>query len=130
MPVYETLVSEAIRNTRGVLEAAVRLVSKAVASSAASAPQAVRLAPERSRLPGERLVGITSCPTGIAHTFMAAEALQKQRGRSTYDQDRDTGSVGAKNQLTPEDIAEADAVIIAAETKVTPHASPGSRSTH
>jgi PTS system fructose-specific IIC component len=121
MPVYETPVSEAIRNTRGVLEAAVKLVPKAVASSAAPAPEAVpTVAPEMEPVDGgKRLVGVTSCPTGIAHTFMAAEALQKAARALGHTIKVETqGSVGAKNQLTPEDIAEADAVVIAAETKV------------
>jgi PTS system fructose-specific IIC component len=67
----------------------------------------------------KRLVGITSCPTGIAHTFMAAEALQKAATRLGHTIRVETqGSVGSQNTLTPEDIAAADAVIIAADTKV------------
>ncbi len=75
----------------------------------------------RSRQPaaGKRLVGITACPTGIAHTFMAAKALQKAAKALGHTIKVETqGSVGAKNQLTPEDIAAADAVVIAADTKV------------
>jgi PTS system fructose-specific IIC component len=68
---------------------------------------------------GKRLVGITACPTGIAHTFMAAEALQKAAAAMGHTIKVETqGSVGAKNQLTDEDIAAADAVVIAADTKV------------
>ena len=68
---------------------------------------------------GKRLVGITSCPTGIAHTFMAAEALQKAATRLGHTIRVETqGSVGSQNTLTPQDIAAADAVIIAADTKV------------
>jgi len=68
---------------------------------------------------GKRIVGITACPTGIAHTFMAAEALQKAAGALGHAIKVETqGSVGAKNQLTAEDIAAADAVVIAADTKV------------
>ncbi len=70
-------------------------------------------------LAGKRLVGITACPTGIAHTFMAAEALQKAAAAMGHTIKVETqGSVGARNQLTPEDIAAADAVVIAADTKV------------
>jgi PTS system fructose-specific IIC component len=65
------------------------------------------------------LVGITSCPTGIAHTFMAAEALRKAATDLGYEIKVETqGSVGAKNQLTDEDVARADAVVIAADTHV------------
>ncbi len=65
------------------------------------------------------IVAVTSCPTGIAHTFMAAEALQKAARALGHTIKVETqGSVEAKNQLTPEDTAAADAVIIAAETNV------------
>jgi len=67
----------------------------------------------------KRLVGITSCPTGIAHTFMAAQALEKAAKSMGHLIKVETqGSVGAKNQLTDDDIANADAVVIAADTKV------------
>ncbi|MBI4785115.1 MAG: PTS fructose-like transporter subunit IIB [Oscillatoriophycideae cyanobacterium NC_groundwater_1537_Pr4_S-0.65um_50_18] len=66
-----------------------------------------------------RLVGITACPTGIAHTFMAAEALRKAAVEMGHDIRVETqGSVGAKNALTDEEIAQADAVVIAADTHV------------
>lgn len=66
-----------------------------------------------------RLVGITSCPTGIAHTFMAAEGLRRAaEGLGYWIKVETQGSVGAKNVLTAEEIAAADAVVIAADTKV------------
>jgi fructose PTS system EIIBC or EIIC component len=65
------------------------------------------------------LVGVTSCPTGIAHTFMAAEALLKGAAAMGYTMKVETrGSVGAKNELTAEDISRADAVIVAADATV------------
>lgn len=65
------------------------------------------------------LVGVTSCPTGIAHTFMAAEALLKGAAALGYEMKVETrGSVGAKNELTAGDIARADAVIVAADAAV------------
>jgi len=65
------------------------------------------------------LIGVTSCPTGIAHTFMAAEALLKGAAKMGYTMKVETrGSVGAKNELTPEDIARADAVVVAADAVV------------
>ncbi|GER85350.1 PTS fructose transporter subunit IIBC [Thermogemmatispora aurantia] len=66
-----------------------------------------------------RIVAITSCPTGIAHTFMAAEGLQRGAEALGHTIKVETqGSVGAQNTLTPEEIAAADVVIIAADTKV------------
>lgn len=66
-----------------------------------------------------RIVAITSCPTGVAHTFMAAEALEQGAKALGYRIRVETqGSVGAQNTLTPEDIAGADLVVIAADTQV------------
>ena len=88
-----------------------------VSASPPEAPAAATTA--TASLGGKRLVGITSCPTGIAHTFMAAEALQKAAKALGHTIKVETqGSVGAKNQLTPEEVAAADAVVIAADTKV------------
>ena len=65
------------------------------------------------------LVGVTSCPTGIAHTFMAAEALLKGAAALGYTMKVETrGSVGAKNELTAEEIERADAVVVAADASV------------
>jgi PTS system fructose-specific IIC component len=66
-----------------------------------------------------KFVAITSCPTGIAHTYMAAEALQVAAKEMGYDIKVETqGSVGAEDVLTQEDLAQAKAVIIAADTSV------------
>lgn len=65
------------------------------------------------------IVAVTGCPTGIAHTYMAAEALEKAakaNGCSIKVETR--GSGGAKNVLTAEEIAAADFVIVAADTQV------------
>src|SRR5690242_20537611 len=65
------------------------------------------------------IVAITSCPTGIAHTFMAAEGLQKGAEALGHKIKVETqGSVGAQNTLTDADVRNADLVIIAADTKV------------
>jgi PTS system fructose-specific IIC component len=73
--------------------------------------------PERAA--AKTIVAVTSCPTGIAHTFMAAEALEKGAKELGIKIKVETqGSVGAKNLLTDEEIAEADTVIIAADTSV------------
>ncbi|MCQ4288709.1 PTS fructose-like transporter subunit IIB [Pseudomonas stutzeri] len=66
-----------------------------------------------------KLVAITACPTGVAHTFMAAEALQQAATRKGYDLQVETrGSVGARNVLDPQAIADADAVLLAADIEV------------
>ncbi|MBS9779841.1 MAG: fructose-specific PTS transporter subunit EIIC [Moraxellaceae bacterium] len=65
------------------------------------------------------IVGITSCPTGIAHTFMAAEALEVAGKELGYNVKIETqGSVGAENTLTDEEITKAEFVIIAADVGV------------
>jgi PTS system fructose-specific IIC component len=67
----------------------------------------------------KKVVAVTACPTGIAHTYMAAENLQMAAKEMGVDIKVETqGSIGAENQLTEEDIKAADAVIIAAATKV------------
>jgi len=67
----------------------------------------------------KKIVAITSCSTGIAHTYMAAEGLEMAAKELGYDIKVETqGSIGAENQLTAEDIATADAVVIAASTTV------------
>lgn len=66
-----------------------------------------------------RIVAITSCPTGVAHTFMAAEALEqgaKALGHQIHVETQ--GSIGAQNALTAQAIADADLVLIAADTQV------------
>ena len=66
-----------------------------------------------------RIVGITSCPTGIAHTFMAAEGLSQAAANLGHEIKVETqGSVGSQNTLTAAEIAAADLVIIAADTQV------------
>ncbi|QGP79707.1 PTS fructose transporter subunit IIC [Sphingobium sp. CAP-1] len=66
-----------------------------------------------------RIVAITSCPTGIAHTFMAAEGLTEGARQLGYAIRVETqGSVGAGNPLTAEEIAAADIVLIAADREV------------
>jgi PTS system fructose-specific IIC component len=129
-PIHAVRTSDAIRHTRQVIETAVAQVPATAPSASlesAESPESAGIAvtPPSAEpatpqaLAGKRLVGITACPTGIAHTFMAAEALQKAAAAMGHTIKVETqGSVGAKNQLTPEDIAAADAVVIAADTKV------------
>lgn len=66
-----------------------------------------------------RIIAVTSCPTGIAHTYMAAEGLEKAAKSHNCSIKVETrGSGGAKNVLTDEEIANADCVIVAADAKV------------
>jgi fructose PTS system EIIBC or EIIC component len=70
-------------------------------------------------IPAARVVAVTACPTGIAHTYMAADALKKKAQELGIAIKVETnGSGGVKNLLTPEDISEATAVIVAADKQV------------
>lgn len=67
----------------------------------------------------EKILAVTACPTGIAHTYMAADALRQKAKVMGVDIEVETnGSTGVKNELTQEDIREAKAIIISADTKV------------
>ena len=66
-----------------------------------------------------RILAVTSCPTGIAHTYMAAEGLEKAARAAGCSMKVETrGSGGAKNVLTEAEISEADCIIVAADAKV------------
>ncbi len=89
-------------------DAAIAATDADVTSGTATVPTGTR-----------RIVAVTSCPTGIAHTFMAAEGLTEGARQLGYDIRVETqGSVGAGNALTPEEIAAADVVLIAADREV------------
>ena len=65
------------------------------------------------------IVAVTGCPTGIAHTYMAAEALEKKAKELGYSIKVETrGAGGAKNVLTADEIERADGIIVAADTQV------------
>ena len=75
----------------------------------------------QENLAGNRpfIIAVTACPTGIAHTFMAADALKKKAAEMGVEIKVETnGSEGIKNKLTPEDIKRAQAVIVAADKKI------------
>ena len=68
---------------------------------------------------GFQVLAVTACPTGIAHTYMAAEALEKKAAELGITIKVETrGSGGAKNVLTDEEIKAANAILVAADTKV------------
>ena len=66
-----------------------------------------------------KLLAVTACPTGIAHTYMAAEGLEKAaRAKNCFIKIETRGSGGAKNVITDQEIAEADCIIVTADTQV------------
>ena len=78
-----------------------------------------RLAKSDDKLNGMKILAVTSCPTGIAHTYMAAEGLEKAAEKAGVSIKIETrGSAGAKNMLSAKEIEEADCIIIAADAQV------------
>ncbi|MBM6802719.1 PTS sugar transporter subunit IIA [Mediterraneibacter glycyrrhizinilyticus] len=68
---------------------------------------------------GFKILAVTSCPTGIAHTYMAAEGIEKAaKAKNCFIKVETRGSGGAKNVLTDEEIREADCIIVAADAQV------------
>ncbi|MBD8188666.1 PTS fructose-like transporter subunit IIB [Pseudomonas viridiflava] len=105
--------SHALQDVDGFLQRANKDAQVHVAQEAA-APEAAGSAGGQPRI-----VAITACPTGVAHTFMAAEAIQQAAKRLNYDLQVETqGSVGARNPLSPQAIADADVVLLAADIEV------------
>ncbi|OOE41589.1 PTS fructose transporter subunit EIIBC [Salinivibrio kushneri] len=105
-PVYQASLNEVMADPQAVLEAA-----------------ADHAQPYHAQTPSESgtvsIVGITACPTGVAHTFMAAEAVEEAAKAKGYQVKIETrGSVGAKNALTDQEIEAADLVFIAADIEV------------
>ncbi|OUF55151.1 fructose PTS transporter subunit IIB, partial [Pluralibacter gergoviae] len=81
------------------------------------APAAAR--PAAAPQGAKRVVAVTACPTGVAHTFMAAEAIETEaKKRGWWVKVETRGSVGAGNAITPEEVAGADLVIVAADIEV------------
>ncbi|MDR6212972.1 fructose-specific PTS transporter subunit EIIC [Paracidovorax wautersii] len=110
---------------QAVLADAARVVREALARSTGAAGAALPAAAAPSAAAAQtpagplNIVAITSCPTGVAHTFMAAEALEQGAQALGHRIKVETqGSVGAQNTLTAADIAAADLVVIAADTQV------------
>ncbi|WP_411887562.1 PTS fructose transporter subunit IIC [Hydrocarboniphaga effusa] len=103
LPRSEASLEQALADARAVLRAATQ--SPAVSRATSDRPK--------------RIVAITSCPTGIAHTFMAAEGIQQSAKALGHQVRVETqGSVGARDTLTADEIREADLVLIAADTQV------------
>ncbi|CAN0588756.1 unnamed protein product, partial [Ectocarpus sp. 12 AP-2014] len=93
-----------------------------------SAPATASASTTASSMGGKKIVAVTACPTGVAHTFMAAEALAeagKTMGHAIRVETQ--GSVGAQDRLTEEEIAEADVVLLACDIEVDPSRFTGKR---
>ena len=68
---------------------------------------------------GFKILAVTSCPTGIAHTYMAAEGIEKAaKAKNCFIKVETRGSGGAKNVLTDDEIRDADCIIVAADAQV------------
>ena len=111
---YRAAIDQALPDPRAFLERASREASEYTPPAASEAPL-TRLESEGQR----KIVAVTACPTGVAHTFMAAEALA-EAGRSLGHEIRveTQGSVGAQDQLSEAEIAAADLVILACDIEV------------
>ncbi|WP_342753889.1 PTS fructose transporter subunit IIBC [Pantoea sp. MBD-2R] len=112
--VYQTDIAELLRQPEDVLTNAQTEATTwhAPATEAAPAAEAAASGPKR-------IVAITACPTGVAHTFMAAEAIDAEaKKRGWWVKVETRGSVGAGNAITPEEVAQADLVIVAADIEV------------
>ncbi|WP_339098672.1 PTS fructose transporter subunit IIBC [Pectobacterium brasiliense] len=91
----------------------------AKAQAEATVYQAAASAPVQQPAAAKRIVAITACPTGVAHTFMAAEAIESEaKKRGWWVKVETRGSVGAGNAITPEEVERADLVIVAADIEV------------
>ncbi|UXD25672.1 PTS system, fructose-specific IIB component / PTS system, fructose-specific IIC component [Yersinia enterocolitica] len=109
---YRGDVEKAVRDPEGFLAQAITQ-AKPYQAAVAAAPVAASTAGPK------RIVAITACPTGVAHTFMAAEAIESEaKKRGWWVKVETRGSVGAGNAITPEEVAAADLVIVAADIEV------------
>ncbi|MCR9002354.1 PTS fructose transporter subunit IIBC [Rahnella perminowiae] len=110
--IYTGDVSDAVRDPETFLQRALAEAKPYVAPVAATVPAPAASGPKR-------IVAITACPTGVAHTFMAAEAIETEaKKRGWWVKVETRGSVGAGNAITPEEVAAADLVIVAADIEV------------
>ena len=107
--VYQSDIADCLTDAKAYLQNAVKntqLLTQVTQTTASS-------------VAGKKIVAITACPTGVAHTFMAATALEDEGKRLGFEvKVEPRGSVGAKNRLTEQDIQNADLVVIAADIEV------------
>ncbi|CAN5710741.1 PTS fructose-like transporter subunit IIB [soil metagenome] len=118
-PMHETTPAAVLADAAKVVREALARAGVAVLAVPAAGAAASTATAASAPADALRIVAITSCPTGVAHTFMAAEALEQGAKALGYRIKVETqGSVGAQNTLQPADIASADLVLIAADTQV------------
>ncbi|GAA5233256.1 PTS fructose transporter subunit IIBC [Verticiella sediminum] len=109
--VYQASPQEALENPGAFLQRAEREAELSAAALGTATPAEGGQAP--------RVVAVTACPTGVAHTFMAAEALKQAAQKLGYGLKVETqGSVGARDPLSAQDIADADVVLLATDIEV------------
>ena len=110
---------ESLRNASSAAEV-VELVEGVVNPAPAAAPTAAPAAARRSRCPAaaKTIVAITACPTGIAHTYMAADSLVAAGKKAGVDLHVETQGSSGSTPLPAETIADADAVIFATDVGV------------
>ncbi len=105
-------VQQALRDPLAAINQA-KASAQTLATTTTAAPAAAAVNAQK------RIVAVTACPTGVAHTFMAAEAIQAEATKRGWWVKVETrGSVGAGNAITPEEVAAADLVIVAADIDV------------
>ena len=106
---------EATRKKKSMEKAAGKATEETISSGMGSASEGG----QEKQADGRRILAVTACPTGIAHTYMAAEALEKAGTAMGHSIKVETdGSGGAKNVLTRAEIEAADAIIVAADREI------------
>ncbi|SES26450.1 PTS system, fructose-specific IIC component [Vreelandella subterranea] len=121
---YQAPIADALPDPSGFLATAKR--DAPLYQAPTDAPAANSTAPTAAE--GQNIVAVTACPTGVAHTFMAAEALAeagKAMGHAIRVETQ--GSVGAQDQLKEQEIADADVVVLACDIDVDPTRFAGKR---
>ncbi|WP_336367829.1 PTS fructose-like transporter subunit IIB [Marinobacter sp. C2H3] len=131
-PVYRVPLAEALSQPDAVLAEAPSAAQALTEDAARPAPgrEPAAASDNGTRQPGEQplVVAVTACPTGVAHTFMAAEALVGAAEAAGYRIRVETqGSVGAQDPLTEAEIREAEVVILACDIEVDPSRFAGKR---
>lgn len=107
--------TEALRSAKSVDEF-LRIIDEADKEKASIDERLAKTETDQSNC---KVLAVTACPTGIAHTYMAAEGLEKAASKAGISIKIETrGSGGAKNVLTQQEIEEADCIIVAADAKV------------
>ncbi|MFQ1006114.1 PTS fructose transporter subunit IIBC [Gilliamella sp. CG22] len=96
-----------------------QILTEAQSKAVVFEQSAQRVSAPTSNTAAKRIVAVTACPTGVAHTFMAAEAIEEEaKKRGWWCKVETRGSVGVGNELTPEEVASADIVIAACDIDV------------